>query len=247
MIDRNLGDLHVFQTPEEVAAGVADAFVADAAHAVQERGAFFVALAGGSTPKAAYALLAQAPRAQLVDWRHVHVYFGDERCVAPDNAESNYNMAREALLSRVPLPEENVHRMRGEDEPEQAARAYASQLVQAMGDTPVFDLIMLGMGTDAHTASLFPGSDPRTDEDRLVRAVYVEKLSAHRITLTPRVLNNARHVLVATEGLPKAPALYAVRCGPYDPVERPIQILAPRTGTLSWYVDRKAAAELPAK
>lgn len=247
MIDRNLGGLHVFETPEEVAAGVADAFVADAQHAVQERGAFFVALAGGSTPKAAYALLAQPPRAQAVDWRHVHVYFGDERCVAPDSAESNYNMAREALLSRVPLPEENEHRMRGEDDPEQAARAYASQLVEAMGDRPIFDLIMLGMGTDAHTASLFPGSDPCADEDRLVRAVFVEKLSAHRITLTPRVLNNARHVLVATEGLPKAPALYAVRCGPYDPVERPIQILAPRNGTLSWYVDRKAAAELPAK
>ncbi len=247
MIDRTLGDLHVFETPEEVAAGVADAFVADAERAVQDRGAFFVALAGGSTPKAAYALLAQTPRDQRVDWRHVHVYFGDERCVAPDSAESNYNMAREALLSRVPVPEENVHRMRGEDDPEQAARAYASQLVQAMGDTPVFDLIMLGMGTDAHTASLFPGSDPQTDEDRLVRAVYVEKLSAHRITLTPRVLNNARHVLVATEGLPKAPALYAVRCGPYDPVERPIQVLAPRSGTLSWYVDRKAAAELPSK
>lgn len=247
MIDRNLGDLHVFDTPEHVAAAVADAFETDARRAIDERGAFFVALAGGTTPKAAYALLAQAPRAQAVDWRHVHVYFGDERCVGPESDESNYKMARQALLSHVPLPEENVHRIRGEDEPQQAARDYAGQLVQAMGDTPVFDLIMLGMGADAHTASLFPGSDPRTDEERLVRAVYVEKLSTHRITLTPRVLNNARHVLVATEGLPKAPALYAVRCGPYDPVERPIQILAPRSGTLSWYVDRKAAAELPSK
>ena len=244
MIDRNLGELVVFDTPDLLAQAVADAFVADASAAISQRGAFFVALAGGTTPKAAYSLLALEPRRYQVDWRNVFVYFGDERCVAPNDPESNYRTAHETFLSKVGIPDQNVHRMHGEDDPQFAATAYASMLVQTMGDEPRFDLIMLGMGADGHTASLFPGSDPRTDDTRLVRAVYVEKLNAHRISLTPRVINNAHHVLIATEGLTKAPALYAVRKGPYDPQIHPIQIVAPVAGRLSWFVDRAAAAEL---
>jgi 6-phosphogluconolactonase len=247
MIERNLGDLHVFPDASSVAVAVADAFVEDAQAAISERGAFFVSLAGGTTPKAAYRLLAQSPRADAVDWQHVQVYFGDERCVPPDSDESNYKSAHDAFLSTVPIPEQNVHRMQGEADPLTAARDYAQLLVQTMGDIPQFDFIMLGMGTDGHTASLFPGTDPRVDDDRLVRAVYVEKMQTHRITLTPLVINNARHVLIATEGLTKAPALYAVREGPYDPVQHPIQIVAPLRGRLSWYVDRAAAAELSPK
>jgi 6-phosphogluconolactonase len=247
MIERNLGELRVFPDPATVAAAVADAFVDDARSAISERGAFFVALAGGTTPKAAYQLLAQEPRAGAVDWQHVQVYFGDERCVPPDHPDSNYKMAREAFLSRVPIPEQNVHRMQGEIDPLTAARDYAQLLMQTIGDLPQFDLIMLGMGPDGHTASLFPGTDPLVDNERLARAVYVEKLQTYRITLTPLVINNARHVLIATEGLPKAPALYAVRMGPYDPVQHPIQIVAPVHGRLSWYVDRAAAAELSPK
>lgn len=244
MIERNLGELHIFETPDEVAAAVADAFVTDARTAIEQRGAFFVALSGGTTPKAAYRLLSQEPRASAVDWAHVHVYFGDERCVPPDSDDSNYKMALDAFL-RAMVPEQNVHRIHGEEDPLEAARDYAQLLIQTMGDIPVFDLIMLGMGADGHTASLFPGTDPRVDEDRLVRAVYVEKMQTYRITLTPLVINNARHVLIATVGLAKAPALYAVRLGPYDPLEHPIQIVAPVHGRLSWYVDKAAAAELP--
>lgn len=247
MTDRNPGELRVFPDPESLAAAVADAFVSDANEAIEERGAFFVALAGGTTPKAAYRLLAQEPRASAVDWQHVHVYFGDERSVPPDHPDSNYRMAREAFLSKVAIPEQNVHRISGEEDALVAARDYAQLLVQTMGDAPAFDLIMLGMGTDGHTASLFPGTDPRTDDERLVRAVYVEKLQTYRITLTPLVLNNARHVLIATEGLEKAPALYAVRMGPYDPSVHPIQIVNPVHGELTWYVDRAAAAELSVK
>jgi 6-phosphogluconolactonase len=247
MIERNPGELRVFLDAREVAAAVADAFVDDARTAISQRGAFFVALAGGTTPKAAYQLLAQEPRVGAVDWQRVHVYFGDERCVPPDSDDSNYKMAREAFLSRVPVPEQNVHRMHGEADPLTAARDYAQLLVQTVGEVPQFDFIMLGMGADGHTASLFPGTDPLVDNERLVRAVYVEKLKANRITLTPLVINNARHVLISTEGLAKAPALYAVRMGPYEPVEHPIQIVAPVRGTLSWYVDQAAAAELSAK
>jgi 6-phosphogluconolactonase len=244
MIERNLGELRIFESPQELAAGLADAFVDDARAAIEQHGAFFVALAGGTTPKNAYELLAREPRRGQVDWKHVHVYFGDERCVPPESPDSNYRMAMQAFLRTVNLPEDHIHRMHGEEEPAQAARAYADLLIQTMGDLPRYDLIMLGMGADGHTASLFPGSDPLADNERLVRAPYVEKLSAFRITLTPRVINNARHVAIATEGLPKAPALYAVRKGPYDPQTHPIQIVAPSNGLLSWFVDRAAAAEL---
>lgn len=244
MIERNLGELRIFETSDAVAAAVADAFVEDARNAIEQRGAFFVALAGGTTPKAAYRLLAQEPRASAVDWTHVHVYFGDERSVPPDSDDSNYKMALDAFLHAM-VPPQNVHRMQGEEDPLSAARDYAQLLIQTMGDMPAFDLIMLGMGADGHTASLFPGTDPRVDDERLVRAVYVEKMQTYRITLTPLVINNARHVVIATEGLAKAPALYAVRLGPYEPLEHPIQIVAPVHGRLSWYVDKAAAAELP--
>lgn len=247
MTGRLKGEIAVFETPADLAAAVADAFVADAREAIAQRGAFNVALAGGTTPKAAYQLLAQEPRRSRVDWQRTHVFFGDERCVPPDSPDSNYRMASEALLNHAGIPAGNVHRMRGEDDPLQAAADYAALLVELLGDAPRFDLIMLGMGTDGHTASLFPGTDPHTDDEQLVRAPYVEKLSAQRITFTPAVLNGARHLLVATEGLAKAPALYAVLEGPYEPQVHPIQVLAPRDGRLSWYVDKAAAAELPAK
>lgn len=247
MTERLKGDLSVFETPEEVAAAVADAFVADAREAISQRGAFNVALAGGTTPKAAYHLLAQEPRRGQVDWQRTHIFFGDERCVPPESPDSNYRMAAEALLNRAGIPAQNVHRMHGEDDPLQAAADYAALVLELLGDMPRFDLVMLGMGADGHTASLFPGTDPHTDEEQLVRAPYVEKLAAQRITFTPAVINGARHVLVATEGLSKAPALYAVLEGPYEPEVHPIQVLAPRDGRLSWYVDKAAAAELPAK
>ena len=245
MIERNLGDLQVFENAGEVAAALADAFVDDARAAIEQHGAFFVALAGGTTPKNAYRLLAQEPRRSRVDWNHVFVYFGDERCVPPESDESNFKMARDAFLRDVGIAPDHVHRMQGENDPLQGARDYAELLIQTMGDLPRFDLVMLGMGTDGHTASLFPGTDPLADNDRLVRAPYVEKFATHRITFTPLVINNARHVIIAAEGLPKAPALYAVREGPYEPQTHPIQIVAPANGRLTWLVDRDAAAELP--
>lgn len=244
MSARDPGELLVFATPQTVAEAVADAFVRDAREAIDARGTFYVALAGGTTPKAAYGLLAQEPRRDAIDWDRVQVFFGDERCVAPDNDESNFKMASDAMLNAVGIPAENVHRMRGEIEPQAAAEEYAALLRERLGEPLRFDLIMLGMGADGHTASLFPGTDPRQDEDRLVRAPYVQKMKTYRITLTPKILNSARHIIVATEGLSKAPALYAVRKGPYDPQVHPIQVLAPTGGTLTWYVDRAAAAEL---
>lgn len=240
---RKSGDLRVFQSPQDLARGLADAFVSSAQDAIEKRGSFAVALAGGTTPKAAYALLGGEPYSSRVGWPRVQIFFGDERCVPPGDADSNYNMARTAFLSSVAIPPDNVHRIRGEDDPSEAAAGYAETLIAFLGDDPRFDLIVLGMGPDGHTASLFPGSDPRTDEAQLVRAVWVEKMQTHRITLTPAVINRARRVIIATEGSAKAGMLRTVRGNVYDPVRYPVQIVAPGSGDLEWYVDREAAEE----
>jgi 6-phosphogluconolactonase len=242
--ERPRGELRVCDTSQTVAEALADLFVSDARAAIRQRSAFFVALAGGSTPKATYALLAGADRRDAIEWHDAFIYFGDERCVPPESDESNYKMALDTLLSKVPIPPQNVHRMRGEDDPARAARAYAQVLIQTMGDAPRFDLILLGMGEDGHTASLFPQTDPTAGEEELVRAVYVEKLGAYRLTLTPRVINNSRHVAIAVEGAAKAPALHAVREGPYDPFKYPVQIVAPHDGKVTWLADKGAAAAL---
>jgi 6-phosphogluconolactonase len=238
---RDPGELRVCESPAELAHALASTFADAANQAIAQRGRFTVALAGGTTPKAAYHLLAQPPYSVTIPWQSVIVFFGDERCVPPDDEQSNYRAAREALLARVPIPEANVHRMRGEDDPPAAARAYREALVATLGSRPRFDLVMLGMGEDGHTASLFPGEDPLTDDEALVRAAYAKSRQQWRLTLTPQVLNAASLVVFAVEGPAKAAALKAVREGPYDPVHYPAQIVVPSTGHLLWLADRDAA------
>jgi len=239
-VTRNAGSLEIFDTPNDVAAALANRFMETGREAIAQRGAFTVSLAGGTTPKAAYALLAHAP-SDALDWGKVQIYFGDERCVPPDDDQSNYKMAREAFLDAVKIPSWNVHRIRAEEEPAKAAEWYRDALVAAFGNQPRFDLVMLGMGPDGHTASLFPGTDPMTNDAALVRAVYSESQSQWRITLTPAVLNGARAVVFAVEGAGKTAMLHTVREGPYDPSAHPSQIVAPSDGTLTWLVDKAAA------
>jgi 6-phosphogluconolactonase len=234
-----LGDEH------ELARAVADHFLEAARASIAERGVFSVALSGGSTPKAMYALLA-APGPAL-DWARVRFFFGDERCVPPDDAESNYRTAADGLFTPLGIPAEHVFRMRGEDEPAAAARDYAALLRRELGPAPRFDLVLLGMGPDGHTASLFPGADPLTDDDALVRAPWVEKFATFRITLTPRALNAARDIAIAAGGAGKAAVLREVREGPYVPSLHPIQIVAPQSGALTWFVDEAAASALSAR
>jgi len=240
------GEVRILDDAAGVAEALADVFVQKARDAIAARGRFAVALAGGNTPKAAYALLANPPRGSQVDWQRVFVYFGDERCVPPGDDQSNYKMASDSLLSHVPIPTAQVFRMHGEDDPQLAARDYANELRETLGDPPRFDLVMLGMGPDAHTASLFPGTDPYTDDEQLVRAQYVQKASMNRLTLTPAAINAARCVVIATEGPSKTEALSAVFLSPDDPTQRPIQAIAPRDGKLLWLVDRAAAGSLTA-
>jgi 6-phosphogluconolactonase len=239
-------NLIVLDDGAALAAAVAARFVERGRAAIEARGRFFIALAGGSTPKASYALIAASERDAL-DWNRVRFFFGDERCVPPDSDASNFKMALTNLMAPLQIPAEHVFRMHGEDDPAAAARAYAEVVVRevpAESGVPVFDLVMLGMGPDGHTASLFPGSDPHEDDAALVRAPFVAKFGTHRLTLTPRVLTAARVIDVATAGPTKTAALAAVLEGPPDPVRYPISVLADAGDRVTWLVDRIAAAQL---
>jgi 6-phosphogluconolactonase len=228
--------VQLHETPEALAEAAARAFVESAAEAIAERGRFAVALAGGSTPKATYEVLAR-DHAEDVDWPNVHVFFGDERTVPPDHEDSNYRMAREALLDHVPVG--SVHRMRGELPPDEAAASYETNLGQFFGGEAVLDLVMLGIGGDGHTASLFPGTPALEVTDRLVVANPVPKLDTTRLTLTAPVLSAARAVsfLVAGEG--KAEALREILEGDADPHRYPAKLVRPPGGP-TWFVDRDA-------
>jgi 6-phosphogluconolactonase len=224
-------------------------FAAAAEAAIAARGRFTIALSGGSTPKALFRLLAAAPYKEQIDWSNIHLFWGDERTVPPGDEQSNYRMTRENLLSQVPIPEGQIHRIVAENpDHEVAADAYATTLRQIFalvdGEFPRFDLIHLGLGTEGHTASLFPGSPALAERERLVAAPWVEKLDSFRITLTPPVLNAAREVQFLAAGAEKADIVRAILRDPKDPNELPAQIVAPEDGKLTWLLDEAAAAKL---
>lgn len=230
------------------AAALADAaarhVVESAQAAIQARGAFSIALSGGSTPRELHRRLA-GPLANEVDWSKLHVFFGDERCVPPDDPDSNYRMARETLLSQVPISPDHVHRMKGELPPEEAASQYEQELRGFFGNEPPrLDLILLGMGDNGHTASLFPGLRAVHEQQRWVMAENVPEVGMWRITLTPYVINLGREVLFLVAGAGKASMLRKVLEGPFAPDERPAQIVRPSPGEVMWLVDAAAADDL---
>ena len=220
--------------------GAADTIAASAAESIAERGRFTLALSGGNTPRPVYQRLATA----AIDWSRVHLFFGDERCVSPRDARSNYHMAKLALLDRVPIPQGHVLRMRGEDPPEAAAEAYAVELRRSLGDDGRLDLVLLGLGHDGHTASLFPGLGAVTETRRTVMASYVEFVGMWRLSLTPVAINAARRVVFVVTGDDKAEILYRVLQGPRQPVVLPAQAIRPAERPAIWLVDRAAAARL---
>ena len=234
-----VGTLEVVADAAALAAAVADRVITAAQAAISARGRFVLSLAGGSTPKAAYELLAAAPRRDAIQWDSWIILFGDERCVPPDSPLSNYKMASDALLSHVPLRPESILRMQGEvQKADHAAVEYAQQLQRLLGERPVIDLVLLGLGPDAHTASWFP--DIPLNDTLLVDAPYVPKLATHRLTLTPHVINAAREILVATAGDEKHEALTHVFGHERDEQHFPAQRLQPTQGQLTWLVDRAA-------
>jgi 6-phosphogluconolactonase len=224
------------------------AMFVDAAVAAQRaRGTFTVALAGGSTPKGIYSRLAgDETLRSRVQWANVQWFWGDERHVGPDHPDSNFRMAREAMLARLPIDPDSVCRIKGEyEDAARAADEYEQDLRTAFGvgdgEAPRFDLVLLGMGADGHTASLFPGTNALRETQRLAVTNRVEKLATERITLTVPVLNNAADVLFLVQGAEKAEALKAVLEGPYEPERFPAQLIRPGQGRLRWLVDRPAA------
>jgi 6-phosphogluconolactonase len=241
-----MNKLEVLPDAEAVSQAAADQFIAASAESIEERGAFMVSLAGGSTPGGAYQRLAEAHLAPLINWRKVHLFWSDERGVPPDHPESNYRMARDSFIEKVPVPQANVHRIQTELDPDLAAAAYSEELKDVFGDeaVPRFDLILLGMGDDGHTASLFPGTGALNEAHRWVVPNYVEALKAWRVTLTPRVLNAARLIVFLVTGSRKSERLSQVLRGERDPQAMPAQLVEPRNGKLLWIVDQAAAAKL---
>lgn len=233
-----------------IARRAAQKFVEAGTAAVNEKGSFSVVLAGGSTPKTLYGLLVNDPglRAQ-VPWDKMQVFFGDERHVGPDHPDSNFRMANEAMISKSPLKPEQVTRIKGEyPDAEQAAREYElairSYFKLADGEFPRFDLVLLGMGSEGHTASLFPGTRALHEKRRIAVSNWVGKLLSERITLTPPAINHAAHVIFMVTGADKAPALTAVLERIYESDQLPAQLIRPANGTLLWLVDTAAGGLL---
>jgi len=220
----------------------------DLAHeSVAARGTFFTALSGGGTPLALYRKLALAPLCDTLPWERTQVFWGDERCVPPNDDESNYHQAWDAWLSQVPIPAENIHRAKGELQPAFAAEDYAAQLRRSAAsglDFPRFDLVLLGLGADGHTASLFPGSPESADPPVLVVTADYQGRPADRITLTPRVFNAARNVAFLAVGQEKARAVSATLEGPRDPIVHPAQRIQPSQGKVWWLLETAAASLL---
>lgn len=238
-----MAELKTFDDLDDLARGAAEEIAKSAGEAIAARGRFTIALSGGNTPKPVYRLLAQEPR---IDWNRVHVFWGDDRHVPPDHPESNFGMAHEALLSKVPIPHDNIHRIRAEKpDAERAAEEYAWTLRSAFdlgeGEWPRFDLVLMGIGADGHTASLFPGSEAVRERSRLVIAPWVSSLGSFRVTLTAPVFNRAALALFLVSGEEKAVALRAVLEGDFQPDRFPAQVVRPEEGKLLWLVDRAAA------
>lgn len=231
-------------TPEHLMRDAAAAIAIACADAVAERGAFHWALSGGSTPVALFRLMATPEIAPGMEWGAVHAWWGDERDVPSDHAESNYRAANDALLARVPIPAANVHRVRTEDGADRAAAAYEADIRAALGDATAFDLVLLGLGDDGHTASLFPGTVGALPPEALVAAHFVPKVGMRRVTFTPRLINAARRVAFLVSGAGKAEVLRRVLRGPSAPDELPSQLIRPDAGELTWWVDAAAAGRL---
>ena len=243
-------EIRTFTTPQEISAAAAEEVVRAANEAVNRDGRFTLALSGGSTPKNLYNLLATNARTAL-PWDRMFFFWGDERHVPPTDPESNYRMADETMLAKIPVAASNVFRIKTEN-PDAAAvaEAYEQTLRKFFqvqpGQVPNFDLILLGMGPDGHTASLFPGTAALKEKSRLVVANWVEKMQTHRITLTLPVLNAARCVTFLVSGTDKASALHAVLEENVPAEQYPSKLIKPSDGKLIWMIDRAAASQLKA-
>jgi 6-phosphogluconolactonase len=243
-------NVRLFANGMEIARRAADDVVRIAREAAVSRGVFSIALSGGSTPKVLYALLAEHPSLRnSLPWDKMKVFFGDERHVGPGHADSNFQMASDAMLSKAPLQPEQIFRIKGEyPDTVQAAAEYEATIRHEFGlkggEFPRFDLVLLGMGSEGHTLSLFPGTKALHETQRIVTRNWVGKLYTERVTLTAPAANNAANIIFMVAGADKACALKAALEGPYEPEQLPAQMIQPSNGTLSWLVDQAAGSML---
>ena len=237
--------IRIFPDIQSLSHGAAEVFRTLARDAVLDHGRFSVALSGGSTPRELYALLAKEPYCDHIDWQHVHLFWADERCVPPAHDDSNYGMAQELLLSRVAIPSVNIHRIRGERGAVQAAADYEEELKAYFGEHgyPLLDLVILGVGADGHTASLFPGSLQISDHDRRAMPVFSGDQGPDRVTLSLPVLNHAKQALMIASGSAKQTVIKHI-LAEGNPGGVPAGLVRPVTGTVTWFIDREAAAQL---
>jgi 6-phosphogluconolactonase len=233
------GEVKIFETVDDLNKAVCNFIVDIANEAVEKRNSFVMALSGGSTPNKMYSLLAQPPYLNQMPWQSTFVFWGDERCVPLDDEQNNAHTAQTEFLSRVPIPSENIYPIPVNQSPGEAALSYEHSLQLVFGkQKPVFDLILLGLGDDGHTASLFPGTDVLHKTDRLVKEVYVPTVKMHRVTFTLPLINMATNVLFMVTGNKKAEILKHVITDNTNTY--PAQMVAPASGNLNWYVDKEA-------
>ncbi len=243
-------DVVIFSDGDKLSQAAAEYIVRMANESITAHGKFTLALSGGSTPKKLYGLLASEPYRDQIDWSHVELFWSDERCVPIDDPECNYKMAQEVMLSKLSLRADQIHRMPADEADQNAAsQEYTQEMRRVFGTnaTPAFDLIQLGMGPEAHTASLFPHQASLHEQERLVMPVSVPKPPPPRLTFTPPLLNAARHVLFLVTGAEKADAVQAVLEGEQQPEEYPAQIVRPSNGDVTWMLDSAAAGKLSQK
>jgi len=238
--------VQVLSDLEAISHRAASIFVKTGRDAIDGNRRFFVAISGGSTPRRLYVLLASEEYSHQIDWERVHFFWVDERCVPKDHEESNFKVSFDSVLSKVSMPVENIHRIMGEEDPEKAARDYENEIRESFGtgDWPVFDLIILGMGSDGHTASLFPGSKSLEERERLTVPVYLEKPKINRITLTLPVLNHASQILFLVSGRSKATVLSQVLGDGHERDRYPAGLINPIHGDIIWLIDQEAADRL---
>jgi 6-phosphogluconolactonase len=238
-------EVRVFPDLETLSRAAADLFIVRATQAISSRKKFTVALSGGSTPRGLYTLLGSAPAREKIEWEHVHIFWADERCVPKDHDESNFKFVADTLLSRAPIPNPNIHRIRGEEGPIQAAKRYEEDLREFFRTVawPVFDLIILGAGEDGHTASLFPGSPTLREQARFAAPVLLEPPKLARATLTLPVLDHAAQVLFLVSGKTKAEIVREILENKNEK-QYPAGLVHPRNGALVWFIDREAAGLL---
>ena len=238
--------IQVLSDLEAMSHKAGELFVNASRTCIGSKGRFSAALSGGSTPKRLYSLLGSAEYSPQVDWQRVHFFWVDERCVPKEHEESNFKTAFDTLLSKVYIPDGNIHRIKGEEDPDKGAKGYEEEVRKffGMSGLPIFDLVILGMGEDGHTASLFPGSNLLKERIRLAVAVYLENPNRNRITLTLPVLNNAAQIIFLVAGQSKADVVWEILGGGQKKERYPAGRISPIHGSITWLIDQGAAIKL---